>query len=105
MALNFRIERQRKSGYLYLRLTGDFDGASALELIRELERKSTASKKIFIDTRGLSSILNFGQDVFVKHCAISQITSRNLVFCGLNGDRIRPKGAALMSMPESHMTN
>lgn len=105
MALNFRIHSRKKGDRLYIRLTGDFDGASALELVRELERRRTDSQKIFIDTHGLSSVQYFGQDVFIKHCAISQIFLRNLVFCGLYADRIRPKGSALMRMPESQMAN
>lgn len=97
MALNFRIHRQRKNGHLYLMLAGDFDGASAIELVRALERNVSEGDKVYIDTRGLSSVHEFGQDVFVKHCAISRLASRNLIFCGAYGDRITPKGACFIS--------
>ncbi len=93
MASNFKINRRRKDGRLYLRLSGDFDGASALELVRALEHNSSNAEKIYIDTCGLSSVQDFGQDVFIKHCAISQIVSRNLVFCGAYCEQITPKGA------------
>lgn len=95
MALNFKINRQKKRGSLYLRLTGDFDGASAMELVRALERNAVNEDKIYIDTCGLSSMQDFGQDVFIKHCAISPVTSDNLIFCGAYGHRIRPKGASV----------
>lgn len=105
MALNFRIKRQQKSDGLYFRLSGDFDGASALELVRALERENLPEKKIYIDTRGLSSVQTFGQEVFVKNCAISKLVSGNLIFCGAFGHRIRPKGASLITTARSNMTH
>ena len=97
MALNFRINRQQKNGGLYLKLSGDFDGASALELVRTLESPDFQNKKVYIDTCGLSSVLFFGQDVFIKHCALSKVPSRNFIFCGAFGGRIRPKGAVVIA--------
>lgn len=97
MALNFKINRKRKKGHLYLKLTGNFDGASALELVRALERNSLNTEQIFIDTCGLSSVQDFGQDVFVKNCAISKIPSQKLIFSGSYGDRISPNGACFMN--------
>jgi hypothetical protein len=93
MALNFKINRKRKKGHLYLKLTGNFDGASALELVRDLERNSLNTEKIHIDTCCLSSVHDFGKDVFVKHCAISKIPSYKLIFSGKYSDCIIPKGA------------
>ena len=97
MALNFKINRKRKKGHLYLKLTGNFDGASALELVRALERNALNAEQIFIDTCGLSSVQDFGQDVFVKNCAISKIPSQKLIFSGSYGDRITPKGASFIN--------
>ena len=96
MALNFRINRQKKDRYLYFRLSGDFDGASALELVRALESNSPKAEKIYIDTCGLSSVLAFGQDVFIKHCAISPIVSQKLIFHGAYGEMITPRGASYL---------
>jgi hypothetical protein len=105
MARNFKINRkQRKSG-LYLKLSGDFDGASAFELVRTLEETGFQNKKVYIDTCGLSSVLFFGQDVFIKHCALAKIPSRNLIFSGAFGRRIRPKGAAFVAVHGSNMNN
>jgi len=93
MALNFRINRKRKNNSLYLKLKGDFDGASALELVRTLERASSKADNIYIDTCGLSSMQDFGEDVFLKNCHTSPIAYQKLVFCGSYGDRLTPRGA------------
>ena len=92
MAINFKINRKRKNNRLYLKLCGDFDGASALELVRTLERASSKTDNIYIDTCDLSSIQDFGEDVFLKNCHISPIAYQKHVFCGSYGDRLTPKG-------------
>ncbi len=91
MALNFRINRKIKNNSLYLKLSGDFDGASALELVRTLECASSKADNIYVDTCGLSSMMDFGEDVFLKNCHISPIAYQKIVFCGSYGDRLTPK--------------
>ena len=93
MALNFRINRKRKNSRLYLKLSGDFDGSSALELVRELERASAKADSVYVDTCGLSSVLDFGEEVFLKKCPITSNADQKLIFCGEYGDRLTPKGA------------
>jgi len=92
MALNFKINRKRKNNSLYLKLRGDFDGASALELVRTLEHVPLKADNIYIDTRGLSSMQDFGKDVFLKNCHISPNAHQKFVFCGSYGDRLTPRG-------------
>jgi anti-anti-sigma regulatory factor len=105
MALNFKINRKRKNGHLYFKLTGDFDGSSAMELIRSLERNASNAEQIFIDTCGLSSVQDFGQDLFVKQCAISKILSRKLIFSGSYSDRITLNGACFQTTEKVHQAH
>ena len=66
MANNFKISIHRKIDNLYIRLTGDFDGSSAAELIHVLRNHQTPYYQVFINTRELSAIHPFGMDVFQK---------------------------------------
>ena len=90
MALNFKIVIQRNNGSLRLKLTGDFDGSSAFELINILKEHNGKVGKIVINTDGLSSIHPFGQGVFQKNCSISKL-SRGLTFTGKYGNTITPQ--------------
>jgi len=81
MALNFRIFHHRNSDNLNLRLVGDFDGSSALELVNTLNEHSGKVKKIVIHTSRLSSIHPFGLSVFQKKCAINNL-SHTVTFTG-----------------------
>lgn len=56
MAANFRISVHRKSHTLDLRLTGDFDGMSACELINVLRENGDGVGRIFVDTSGLKNV-------------------------------------------------
>ena len=84
MAANFRIQIHRKNADLNLELTGDFDGSSAFELINILRENNGKTRKLVIDTRGISSIHPFGLRVFQKHCSINSL-SKDLTFTGRNG--------------------
>lgn len=104
MAANFRMTRRRKKHNLYLKLSGDFDGMSAMELIQVLEENAETSKKIYIDTEGLCRLLPFGQDVFLKHFAISAASSKKLIFKGDSGQKIAPRGTCCIKdhkMPQT----
>jgi len=84
MAANFHIVSYKNKDSLYLRLSGDFDGSSAYELINELTKQGTGSWEIFIDTDNLKSIHPFGRDVFQKNFNGIKKQSINLNFVGAN---------------------
>ena len=86
MALNFKILPEHKRKNLYLKLTGDFDGSSAFELINMLKENYSKSEKIVIDTQGLSSIHPFGRDVFRKNCTDLNGKCRGVLFTGANSN-------------------
>ena len=77
-----------KSKNLHLKLIGDFDGSSALELINMLKENYSKSEKIVIDTRGLCSVHPFGRDVFWKNCTGLNNKSRNVIFTGANSNEL-----------------
>ena len=89
MASNFRFFSHRTKDSLHLKLYGDFDGNSALELISALTEYGGSLCHIFIDTNDLSNIYPFGKDVFQKNLDSSSKLYRNLVFIGRNGLEIR----------------
>lgn len=97
MAANFRITQHRRSNTLYLKLAGDFDGTSALELIHALMHSPSEIGRIYIDTRGLTSLKPFGQNVFLKNCAVPRTMFSKLVFRGNYGQQIAPSGASLVT--------
>ena len=90
MASNFRIFSHRDNCDLHLKLAGDFDGSSALELVNALKAHHGKVKKIFINTHGLSSINPFGLEVFHKNCSISKL-SHGIVFTGRYGNTMTPQ--------------
>ena len=84
MALNFRIFAHKTRESLHLKLTGDFDGSSAHELLDTLEKYAGFFCQIFIDTSDLNTIYPFGSDVFQKKIGTYELRRRfdNLVFIG-----------------------
>ena len=89
MASNFQIYSFKTRDSLHLKLTGDFDGSSAYELINTLTKHGKGFYEIFIDINDLKTIHPFGKDVFQKNLGNSNTLYRNLVFIGRNGHEIR----------------
>ena len=69
MASNFQIYSFKTRDSLHLKLTGDFDGSSAYELIHTLTEHGKDFYEIFIDTNDLKTIHPFGKDVFKRTLA------------------------------------
>ena len=88
MASNFQIYSFKTRDSLHLKLTGDFDGNSAFELINTLTKHGKYYYEIFIDTNELNIIHPFGKDVFQKNLRSSNKIYKNLVFIGKNGHEI-----------------
>jgi hypothetical protein len=90
MASNFRISRHIDNGGIHLRLTGDFDGTSAHELLNTIKDFGDNINNIFIHTNGLKTIYPFGSDLFQNNLHMLSEKSRNLKFIGKKGQRIDP---------------
>ena len=91
MASNFQIYSFKTKDSLHLKLTGDFYGSSAYELINTLTEHGKGFYEIFIDTNDLRSIHPFGIDVFQKNLGFSKILFENLVFIEANENEIAVK--------------
>src|SRR6056297_1853526 len=93
MAANFRITSRRKGGNLHLKLSGNFDGMAAMELIYALKDNLGVAKKIYIETDDLASLHPFGQDVFQKNFIFAPATSQKMYFVGDFSRAIAPGNA------------
>ncbi|MFO7985045.1 MAG: hypothetical protein R6U38_04215 [Desulfatiglandaceae bacterium] len=94
MAANFKIHTDTHTEGPRLKLTGDFDGNSALEVVHLLETYAKFSDKIFVDTDGLQHIYEFGKAVFEDACSdLQEIRSGStqLIFSG-NEISLQPTG-------------
>lgn len=80
MAANFKIFKHQNSSNLHLKLSGDFDGTSAFELLNTLNNFNEYNGKIFIHTQGLKSVESFGREVFKNN--IPDPKKFNIVFTG-----------------------
>lgn len=94
MAKNFRITSRRKGRAVHLRLSGDFDGMSAMELIYAIKDHSGSADTIYIETDDLCALVPFGRDVFQKHFCFPPHNSRKLIFTGDPGRQIVPAGVS-----------
>jgi len=82
MASNFRIIISKNRNGLDIKLTGDFDGTSAFELINVLKEIAADNSKIFIHTGQLKNVLPFGRDLFRKFLFAVDGHPSRLVFTG-----------------------
>jgi anti-anti-sigma regulatory factor len=89
MSPNFRIKPTRNDVKIILKLSGDFDGSSAFELINALMENSGRAEKIIVNTSGLSSIHPFGAGVFQKNCFL-QRRAPELIITGKHGSKLAP---------------
>ena len=90
MASDFQIFSLKTQNSLHLKLTGDFDGSSAHELMNTLTKHGTGFGDIYIDTDNLKSIHPFGIDVLQKNLNGIKKQLKNLFFFGANKYKIAP---------------
>ena len=91
MASNFAISYARKGNTLHLDLSGDFDSASADELLDVIEGYGNNTDKIFVHTDALRSIHPFGQMLFQNKFNFIKNRSATLIFDGKNRKKILPE--------------
>jgi anti-anti-sigma regulatory factor len=90
MASNFEIAIDKNRGGVALKLTGDFDGTSAYELIYAIKKLPEKSLPLDIYTNGLKTIHPFGLDIFHKFMKSLNGQSARIVFTGPNASRLSP---------------
>jgi len=90
MKSNFVITSYRESDILHLKLMGDFDGASAFELLNTLKRNGRMASKVFIHCSCLKEIYPFGVSVFHNNLDMLNGQSKKLVFTGENASQLAP---------------
>lgn len=90
MASNFGIFVHRNSDSLHLKLMGDFDGSSALELLDEMKKINNRVQKIFIHTSCLKSIHPLGRDTFRENLAMLNLQPVQVFFTGESAGDISP---------------
>jgi hypothetical protein len=88
MASNFHIFQKQTKDTLHLKLDGDFDGSSALELIHTIEEYGIGFRQILVDTDDLRTIHPFGRTVFQKNLGRFNKKWNRLVFIGENEHNI-----------------
>jgi hypothetical protein len=92
MASNFRISAHRNSENLHLKLTGDFDGSSAMQLINVLKKNSNNGVyKIIIHTSCLNDIYPFGLNTFHNNLHKLNSNTGRLLFTGENANQMAPE--------------
>ncbi len=88
MASTFIIFNNRTKNKLDLKLSGDFDGSSACELINTLKENSKKVAKIIVHTNSLSSLHPFGLEVFYKKWLFLKNEPLNITFTGKHWEAI-----------------
>ena len=90
MAANFRVFVHRNSDNLHLRLSGDFDGSSAQQLLCMMGDNGNGVKRVFIHTSELREIHPFGKAVFRKNLRAFMRPLADVVFTGNKGSELSP---------------
>jgi hypothetical protein len=90
MAHNFKMNIHRRIDKVTIRLTGDFDGSSAWELINAIRENLNNLKFVQIDTGELKMVYPFGREVFRNNVPNEKITRIRLQFSGPNALQIAP---------------
>jgi hypothetical protein len=73
-------------------LTGDFDGASAFDLLEVLRKNRRGIERVIIDTAGLKEVYPYGRDIFSNNLHRFIDKSIRLVFGGGKEEKIMAKG-------------
>lgn len=86
MASNFKISAYKNGDNLHLKLTGEFDGSSAMKLMNMLKKCGKRHTSIIIHTSGLTSMNMFGQEVFQNNFSELNEIKHRLYFTGGHSD-------------------
>ena len=98
MAKNHKIFVHRNSENIHVKLSGDFDGSLASELLNLLKENCNAASKIFIHTGCLKTVHSFGREVFHKNCNAINGQSAQLLFTGKYASQLIPENNDLLDI-------
>ena len=84
MAKNFHMFTHKTTETLHIKLTGDFDGSSASELVNALADNQNSYYQIFINTTELNNIHPFGQEVLQRRLSEIGNHGPGVIFIGKN---------------------
>lgn len=88
MSSNFQIFKHRNTENLHLKLIGDFDVSSAIELINVVEENIKDVSNVFVHTSKLKKISSSGIKIFRQDINRIQNFSTNIKFTGKNAGTI-----------------
>jgi hypothetical protein len=80
MARDFRIVRCNDKDNICLKLSGDFDGSSAAELVNALQPYISTRQKVLVETNALRKIYPFG--IVALERMYCHINSPGLIWTG-----------------------
>ena len=96
MESNFKISANKIGDNLHLKLTGEFDGSSAMKLMNMLKKCGKRYQSVIIHTSGLTSMNMFGQEVFRSNFSeLNEIRPR-LTFTGGHSDYFQAEKDGLL---------
>ena len=84
MANNFHMFKHKTNESLHIKLTGDFDGSSASELINALVDNQNRYYQIFINATEIKNIDPFGLDVLQNRLSEIRDQGPGVIFIGKN---------------------
>jgi len=84
MANNFQMFTHKTTETLHVKLTGDFDGSSASELVNTLADNRNRYYQIFINTTELNTVHPFGQEVLQRRLSEFKDQGPGVIFIGKN---------------------
>jgi hypothetical protein len=84
MAANFHMFTHKTTETLHVKLSGDFDGSSASELVNALADSQDRYYQIFINTTELNNIHPFGQEVLQRRLSELKTRGPGVIFIGKN---------------------
>lgn len=84
MAANFHMFTHKTTETLHVKLTGDFDGSSASELVNALAENQNRYYQIFVNTTELNHIHPFGQKVLQQGLSEFKTQGPGVIFIGKN---------------------
>ncbi len=97
MAVNFKMSTTRKDNKrMIIRMSGDFDGTSAWELVHKLQEEAGNFDVVELDTRGIKNLVPFGRQTFLVQAAPLKKMKKTLLVSGpyaddlVGSDPVRP---------------
>ena len=102
MSADFQITFRKNNGNLHVTPRGDFNDASAKELINLLIEQYEGAGRIFINTQNLCKVCPFGCSTFKCRFIQSRVPAGQLFFKDEKGFEMAPDGSKVIIRIEKH---